>query len=298
MECFLIGVVIVVFVVISIISEQSQRTRRINQDFRQYNQGARRQVLKQELGNEQFSGLQRAFETVASERGGNFVAGLVPLSPQVIFTYRGTRVLLSVQDTLKAQRRLREEIARFYTRLTFKVPPGWKQRLEIFPQTNEIDANFLKMYDIEIGAGEFDRRYVIKSSESDFAKDFLDVVTREAIDRLCNLPPFVGIIVSLNRERMILSKASVITDVSILRRFVDEALRIYDRIDTMLDAAAGLKVVETGGIVEKPICNVCGAEIEAAAQVVCQRCETPLHRECWHYNKKCAVFGCGGMTFR
>jgi hypothetical protein len=119
------------------------------------------------------------------------------------------------------------------------------------------------------------------------------------VDRLCNLPPFVGIIVSLNRERLILSKASVITDVPVLRRFVEDALVIYSRIDSLLDEAAGLQVVEAGGlVVDKPICNVCGAEIDRTDQVLCQRCETPLHRDCWRYNKKCAVFGCGSTSFR
>ncbi len=78
---------------------------------------------------------------------------------------------------------------------------------------------------------------------------------------------------------------------------MEDGLKIYDRVDQLLDAVVGLKVVETGGVTDAAICNVCGAEIDSANRVVCRRCETPLHRECWRYNQKCAVFGCGSTEF-
>jgi hypothetical protein len=294
MECFLVVVVLAVFVIVSLIAERAQRSRRINYDFRVFNQGPRREVLRRELGEDRFVQLKRGFEQVAKEYAGNLVAGIVPQSPQVVFHHRGTRVLLSLQDTLRAASRLREEIARFYTRLTFKVPQGWRHRLEIYPQSSEIDAQFLKMYDIEIGAPEFDPKYVIKASEAEFATRFLDAAAREAIDALCEMPPVIGIILSLNRERMILSKPSVMSDPRMLGRFISQGSAIYGRIEALMDEAAGLHVVEASvAVSENPLCNVCGMDITPDLRVRCRRCETPMHRDCWRYNKKCAVFGCG-----
>ena len=37
-------------------------------------------------------------------------------------------------------------------------------------------------------------------------------------------------------------------------------------------------------------CHVCG-------QVICRKCRTPHHRECWRYNRGCAVYGCLSRIF-
>jgi hypothetical protein len=39
-------------------------------------------------------------------------------------------------------------------------------------------------------------------------------------------------------------------------------------------------------------CPVCACGIEAEA-VLCCKCETPHHTDCWEYAKRCATFGCG-----
>ncbi len=46
------------------------------------------------------------------------------------------------------------------------------------------------------------------------------------------------------------------------------------------------------------ICRVCGDKVGEKDQIVkCDKCQTPHHRECWKYNGKCSVFGCGNLTF-
>ncbi len=43
-----------------------------------------------------------------------------------------------------------------------------------------------------------------------------------------------------------------------------------------------------------PVCQVCGEELREESLIVkCGQCQTPHHRDCWDYNGKCAVFGCG-----
>jgi hypothetical protein len=39
------------------------------------------------------------------------------------------------------------------------------------------------------------------------------------------------------------------------------------------------------------ICKVCGDEIHEQ-MVVCRRCKTPHHLDCWQYTGSCSVFGC------
>lgn len=45
-----------------------------------------------------------------------------------------------------------------------------------------------------------------------------------------------------------------------------------------------------------PSCQVCGEPLTGQPVVVCHRCRTPHHRDCWRYNRGCSVFGCGCRT--
>src|SRR5262245_15523315 len=43
------------------------------------------------------------------------------------------------------------------------------------------------------------------------------------------------------------------------------------------------------------VCRFCGTPLTAADFVVCARCETPFHRDCWEYGPGgCSIFACGG----
>jgi hypothetical protein len=42
------------------------------------------------------------------------------------------------------------------------------------------------------------------------------------------------------------------------------------------------------------LCAVCQCPLEQGGDVVtCPECSVPYHRECWEYNKGCAIYGCG-----
>jgi hypothetical protein len=299
MECFLATAAFIVFVVISAISEQRRRTREINRTFRVYNQPTSTPRIRRGLGDRRFRELKRSFKAFAREVNGQVVTGKFTGSPRVTFKYHGTNCMLSLHDTEMAASNLENEGVRFSTRLTFKVPRNWPLRLEVFPQDETIDAKYLKMYDLEIGTPEFDSRYVVKANDADFTKEFLDEKTRGLIDELYKLPPLVGVVLSLNRERMIVSKPSLIQDPELLGRLSKAATGLFDRIEFFIDRLAGLEVVvgaPSGD--ELPVCSVCGVDIQERSRVECRRCGTPLHRDCWDYNGKCAVFGCGEERYR
>lgn len=48
---------------------------------------------------------------------------------------------------------------------------------------------------------------------------------------------------------------------------------------------------------EMATCRICG-EIVLARAVSCELCETVHHQECWEFNGRCALYACGGETFR
>jgi hypothetical protein len=297
MECLLATVAFIVFVVISAYSEHRRRNQEINRRYRVYNQPAPTAVIRQDLGDQRFRALQSSFGRFAENVHGQLVKGKFTGSPRVIYHHRGTRVMLSVHDTELSASEFQPGTTRLSTRLTFKVPRTWPLRMELFPQDEAVDLKLLKIYDIEIGVPEFDARYVIKANDAEFLKEFLDEPTRQAVDAVYGMPPFVSVYLSLNRERLVISKPSLIHDVPLLVDFARTASRLYDRIEFFLDKLSGLEIVVAApGEDESAVCTVCGADI-VDRRVTCRRCATPLHRERWDYNGKCAVFGCGETRY-
>src|SRR5688572_1813672 len=44
------------------------------------------------------------------------------------------------------------------------------------------------------------------------------------------------------------------------------------------------------------LCRVCGAPLVHDV-VQCSKCETPHHRDCWEYNRGCAIYGCEATKY-
>lgn len=52
---------------------------------------------------------------------------------------------------------------------------------------------------------------------------------------------------------------------------------------------------QQGKVGKQGLCRVCGAELTDKL-MLCQRCETPHHQDCWDYNGGCAIYGCQVRT--
>lgn len=52
---------------------------------------------------------------------------------------------------------------------------------------------------------------------------------------------------------------------------------------------------------EIPKCEVCGgpanSEKDGLTIIYCAKCDIPHHIDCWKYNKKCSIFGCGETKY-
>ena len=43
-------------------------------------------------------------------------------------------------------------------------------------------------------------------------------------------------------------------------------------------------------------CGICGQSVEKE-WVVCCKCKTPHHQDCWEFNGRCSTFGCGASEY-
>ncbi len=47
----------------------------------------------------------------------------------------------------------------------------------------------------------------------------------------------------------------------------------------------------------KGTCPVCSKELSIGKVVYCKECDVPHHEDCWKYNERCGIMGCGCTTF-
>ncbi|MBI3854699.1 MAG: hypothetical protein HY293_03295 [Planctomycetes bacterium] len=244
------------------------------------------------VGGHDLAELNRAYQRFAESRGGELHNRQLFQSPKVSFVHHGARALLSIYESGDSSGTL-------HTQLTYTVPEGWPHRLEVFPQRGP-EGGLSTPNDLRIGDEEFDRRFIVKSNEERFAREYLDGAARQAMEDLRNLLRNDRILVSINSSRLMVRKESVISGVDDLAVFADLAGRLHDRIELFWQRASGIEILE-GPAGEpdpgRPICQICGSDIAPEARVACRRCGTPHHKDCWEFNGQCSTYACGEKRF-
>ncbi len=262
---------------------------RSNWDNRVYGQVASARSVRRSLGGQDLERLRRAFQRFAELYDGQPHQRQLFESPKVAFVHHGSRVLLSIYESS-------DPVPQFYTQLTFTIPQGWPYRIEIFPQRfMDDDVKYLNVDDIRVGDGEFDPRYVVKSNEESFARDFLDGRTRQAVEDLRNLKGNDKILVSANSSRLMVRKHSILGELDDLTAFAELSCQVYDRLLLFSQKASGIEILEdkSGPAPEDPVCQVCGVAVPKEGRVYCRRCRTPHHKDCWEFNGQCSTYACG-----
>jgi Prokaryotic RING finger family 1 len=149
--------------------------------------------------------------------------------------------------------------------------------------------------DLTIGEAEFDRRFTIQSNPPAFAPEYLDGPTRDLIQSLERLGegPFM---LQVRPGQLVVRAAGRLQDGPILGLFIS---RCYDLV-RRLNAVALPSGIELGAtfVPADAKCPVCGTKIDPAPRVLCRKCATPHHAECWAYNDGCSTFACGERRSR
>ncbi|GEM_PF-2354893 len=293
MELFVIFVIIFVIIgarwIWQTVREISRDIGRSNWNSRVYGQVASGRSVRREMGGEDLGALRRTFAKFSEVYDGQFHDRQAFESPKVSFLYKSSRGLLSIYESSDSP-------PQFFTQLTFTIPPGWPYRIEIFPQRfKDMDVKYLNVDDIQVGDPVFDPRYVIKSNDAGFIREFLDAPSKQAIEDLRALRGNDKVIVSVNSSRMMVRKHSVLQDEGDLLAFAEKTMKVYDRAYVFLQKLTGIEIVDDRPAEgTNPVCQVCGVEIPSDNRVYCRRCKTPHHKECWEFNNgTCSTFACG-----
>jgi hypothetical protein len=284
---FVVFTVWAVSAVVQSMRRSMNSDQQIRQEHRVYRQVADRGHFVRSRGRGGLQAVRAAFRALAVMRGGEFHDYGFMGMPKVTFVHKAGRALLTVYES-------GQQPPEFFLQLTILVPAGWEHRLEVYRQLFSDEEIALKgIEDLKIGDDEFDPKYIIKSDSLDVAKDFFTAPVKQAVNEIRYMGDRDYVLVSINRERIMVRKAPLLESVDHLRPFVDAVCSMYDRLDDMSTKEMGVELQESESE-EPPTCQVCGAQVtDPANKVYCRRCHTPHHEDCWEFNKKCSTYACG-----
>jgi hypothetical protein len=149
------------------------------------------------------------------------------------------------------------------------------------------------LFAVEFDWEEFRRRWHVLASDGDEVRHLLSDGVRLAIEQLWRLPAPGEMTVSISPGWMVVRKLWNSPRGIDIEEFVERACMLSDQLH--LAAAAGIEFVvsDRPQMLEEARCGVCGDALTGGL-VVCRRCNTPHHRDCWDYGGGCATYGCGG----
>jgi hypothetical protein len=145
---------------------------------------------------------------------------------------------------------------------------------------------------VEFDWEDFRRRWHVLSEDGDATRHLLSDGVRHAIEVLWRQPSPSEMTVSLVQGWLVVRKIWHSPRGIDLETFVERACALSDQFN--LAAAAGIEFVagQQAQLLEDSHCGVCGDAL-ASDIVICSRCNTPHHRECWQYSGGCSTYGCG-----
>lgn len=230
------------------------------------------------------SGTNGAYVRLAARFGGTVSRGGWFRQPSVHFSWHGTQVLVDIYPSSGGPGSKR------HTQVRMSWPES-ALKLEVYPAGMwSRMSRYLGMDDLQTGSPPFDRQFVVHSNLPDDALQFLSAGVQWHVDRLSRLLGSGDIYLSIDRGTLLVRKRSVIRDRAELEQYVRLCLELYEQ--AMLTQTAGIEFVDGPGPDGPPKCRVCGEEI-VRDMVLCRRCTTPHHRDCWHYYGACAIYACG-----
>jgi hypothetical protein len=237
----------------------------------------------------QRNAMNNVYRLFAQRVGGTLTEGSLWTFPTVTFAHDGASALLDVYATGGKNSTL-------YTQLTFTFYHNSSFRCEISPEGffQEI-GKFFGMQDIEVGYRTFDDHFIVKSDDIETVRNFLNAAVQQELIKLKQLRRNDHIYLSMNSSRLLIKKLSLLNRLEDVIAFYESSGRICDEVMTLLGAsgAGAIQILDVSfdGAVETPTCQVCGDEV-TSNKVICRRCHTPHHRDCWEYNGGCSVYAC------
>lgn len=224
----------------------------------------------------------RAFQALPRRFGGVCHGGRFLQSPSVRFQYGPTWVTISIR---------KGRATAPTTRAHLKWPDRCTDLVVTTRDPMEADVGTVSSL-VTIGDQQFQQQYVVNGSPARDVKSLLSDGVRWQIEKLAQSFDCRYLSFSIQGGQMQIDKPTLFRRREDLELFTQLCLELFDQ--AMLTRSEGIEFLEgstEAQIIENPICQICGESIESE-MIVCQRCRTPHHLDCWQYTGRCSTFGC------
>jgi hypothetical protein len=150
---------------------------------------------------------------------------------------------------------------------------------------------------VTIGDPEFERDYVVRSDDPQFARTVLGPETRALFEAGRTIGRGGRLRLNIDRMRLRVRKEEPLATSQDLVSLVRVGLGLLEQVREAVESRQAVQFFDAlPPSAEKSACPVCGAVV-MAGKVLCKRCRTPHHRECWEYARGCSMFACGETRF-
>ena len=156
---------------------------------------------------------------------------------------------------------------------------------------------FIGARDIRIGDTRFDANWFVTARPESLAhRIFSEERRADVIESVRRLIPFGTPSVEITRDTLVVRVESFLDQTEPLQALAQTAIDFVGYI-LRLAPEEGIAWVAAGaGEAEVGLCPVCAAELTEEV-VLCDKCKTPHHQECWTYVGQCSTYACKGKRY-
>jgi hypothetical protein len=154
---------------------------------------------------------------------------------------------------------------------------------------------FIGARDIRIGDGKFDAQWFVTARPESLAhRIFAEDRRAQVIESVRRLARIGVPSIEISRDSLVVRIDRVLERDDDLKVLAQTAIDFVGYI-LRLGPEEGIAWVAAGEA-EVGLCPVCAAEMTDGV-ILCEKCHTPHHEECWTYVGQCSTYACKGKRF-
>jgi Prokaryotic RING finger family 1 len=180
------------------------------------------------------------------------------------------------------------------TQFSVPWPEGRMQLVIVAREPNSSPRSSSRDRELESGQPEFDAAFCTTSRRVELAKRFLTSDVLAYAYRFI-WPYKVGFRLRLTGGRLTIETRENIQSARDFEGFIRFCIELFDQSQSSRESGVNFMKSDQAQIVADAKCPVCSEVL--VAMVVCKRCRTPHHEDCWTYYGGCSVYGCRETTY-
>lgn len=230
--------------------------------------------------------LEATFYGIAGRLQGKVLPPSWPQPPRMYFPAEGRSAILEYcsSDSYEGM-----------TRVTVDLKDHSPGMLMIFQDSiRSLIPKLFGAQDISVGDPEFDRRYMLQASpESVVHRLFRPDHRAQVMESVLRIGALPDATIHLTRECLTVRARGYLRQDAELWALARTA---KDFTRFILELAPPVEIAWVESSNQGGECRICGTPMGDRI-VLCSRCQTPHHLDCWRYNGRCSIFACGETQF-